>query len=209
VQKHYGIEPMGLLRWADMAPDDLIAAMEHALEGVGDPENTILSPPQDGGDWVVADARYNMKSHTFLRDEDTEATRARVFDATCRRLQYLSRNMLEDIATGEKIFVYKLTYENLDRDRLFRLHRAIRMHGPATLLYVRQSDATHPPGTVVIEAPGLMVGYIKRFVFEFGPNPKYLGPSPESWAPVVQEAHRLWRGAHAGATSMILTEAAE
>jgi hypothetical protein len=101
--------------------------------------------------------------------------------------------MLEDAAAGDKIFVYKITYEDLSQDRLLRLHRAIRKLGPATLLYVRRSDVTHPPGTVTIEAPGLMVGYIERFSYGPDPNPKYLGPATESWVAVVREAYRLWQ----------------
>jgi tetratricopeptide (TPR) repeat protein len=40
VQRHYGAEPLGLLRWAEMTPDNLMAALECGFEGVGDPENT-------------------------------------------------------------------------------------------------------------------------------------------------------------------------
>jgi hypothetical protein len=193
VQRHYGAEPLGLLRWADMGPDALISALERRFEGVGDPENTILSPPWDGGDWMLKDTRFGMSMHTFLHDEDTEENRDRIFRLMCRRLRFLARKILEDLAAAEKVFVYKLSYETLDRDRLLRLHQAVRMHGASTLLYVRQSNAEHPPGTVIVKAPGLMIGFIERFSFEFGPNPEYLGAAPECWTPVVTAAYRLWR----------------
>jgi hypothetical protein len=176
-----------------MGPDALIDALERRFEGVGDPEYTVLSPPWDGGDWMLKDTRFGMSMHTFLHDEDTEENRTRMFRAMCRRLRYLARKMLEDLAAGEKIFVYKITYDNLDRERLRRLLRALRNYGSSSLLYVRQSDAAHPPGTVIVEEDGLMVGFIERFSFEFGPSPKYLGAAPECWTPIVMEAHRLWR----------------
>jgi tetratricopeptide (TPR) repeat protein len=197
VQRHFGAEPLGLLRWAEMTPDNLLAALERGFEGVGEPENTILEPPRDDGDWMLKDARFGMTMHTFLLDEATEENRTRIFRLMCRRLRYLARKMLEDLTAGDKVFVYKISYENLCQNRLGRLHRALRMHGPSTLLYVRRSDPSHPPGTVIVEAPGLMVGYIERFAFDFGPHPKYLGPTPESWVPIVREAHRLSRdGCH-------------
>ncbi len=142
---------------------------------------------------MLKDTRFGMRMHTFLHDEDTEENRERLFRSMCRRLRYLARKMLEDLSVGEKVFVYKLSYENLDRDRLRQLHRAIRLHGASNLLYVRQWDDEHPPGTVILEEPGLMVGFIKRFSFEFGPDPQYLGAAPECWTPVVMAAYRLWR----------------
>jgi tetratricopeptide (TPR) repeat protein len=147
VQRQYGAEPLGLLRWSDMGPDDLIAALEQSFEGVGDPANTVLTAPWSAGaDWVTEDTRFGMKMHTFLFDKDTAENRDRIFRTLCRRLRFLKRKLLEDLAVGDKIFVYKISYDILDRNALDRLHRALRKNGPSTLLYVRRSDEDHPAG---------------------------------------------------------------
>jgi hypothetical protein len=69
---------------------------------------------------------------------------------------------------------------------------ALRDYGPATLLYVCQPTDLHPAGTVEWRGPGLMVGYIEKFSFEFGHHGQYTGVSPEAWMPILRKAHQMW-----------------
>ena len=201
VQRSYEAEPLGLLRWTDMKPEALIDALEHEFHGVGEAEHTVLEPPWQGGDWMTKDSRYGMRMHTFQHDNDCEENRSRLFAAACRRLKYLKRKLLEDLASNEKIFIYKITYETLDEKRLHRLHQAIRRYGSATLLSVRQADGPHNAGTVDWIAPGLMVGYIARFSFAHGRHAKYIGPATAEWTTIMKHAFELWE---AGKTSPAL-----
>jgi hypothetical protein len=183
-QRSYGAEPLGLLRWSDMSP-----------------ETTILSDPHaEGADWTTQNTRYGMNMHTFQYDKFTQAARDRFFRSTCRRLQFLRRKLLEDLAEGDKIFVYKLTYWNMDENTLDRLYRAIRKYGPCTLLYVRQPDDNHPAGTVELAQLGLMIGYIERFSYGFGHNAPFIGRANEYWEVIVRRAHQMWvdRAANSG-----------
>src|ERR1700761_1738697 len=59
-QRHFGAEPLGLLRWADTPVDLLIKALESRFEGVGAPDNTILFAPEDGTEWWTRDKRFWM-----------------------------------------------------------------------------------------------------------------------------------------------------
>jgi tetratricopeptide (TPR) repeat protein len=196
VQRAFGAEPLGLLRWADMAPDCLVDALEHDFEGVGDPETTILSSPHaDGADWTSQHTRYGMNMHTFQYDIESYSFRELFFKSLCRWLRYRTKKILEDLRSGNKIFVYKVSYENLDGPRLDRLHDALRKHGPGVLLYVRQPDAQHPAGTVEWAKPGLMIGYIRRFSYGFGHGAQKIGPAPECWEEIIRTAYSMWKEA--------------
>lgn len=163
VQRAFGAEPLGLLRWVDIAPDDIINALEQRFAGVGQPEGIEIftyrtgDNPEDG----TRDLRYNMVMHTFVPEGAMSADK--VLQNSCRRLQYLTRKIIDDLQSGTKIFVYKITYDNLTPGQLAQLHAAVRAYGAGTLLYVRYADAEHPDGTVTHVAPGLLVGYMDHF----------------------------------------------
>jgi tetratricopeptide (TPR) repeat protein len=194
VQRAFGAEPLGLLRWSDMEPECLIDALENDFEGVGDPETTVLSSPNaDGADWRSQNTRYGMSMHTHQYDPDSHDFRELFFKSLCRWLRYRTKRLLEDLRFGNKIFVYRLTYENLDEPRLDRLYNALRKHGPGVLLYVRQPDAQHPAGTVERTKPGLMIGYIRQFSFGFGHDAPYIGVEPECWEEIIRTAYRMWK----------------
>jgi tetratricopeptide (TPR) repeat protein len=158
VQRHFGAEPLSLLRWSEIATYQLTAALNNSFDGIGKPETTKLTL---GSDFMVRDRRFDFSSHTWVTEDQTD--RESFFNEQCRRLKYLRRNLLEDIEEGEKILIYKSAIvEPLDKVK--RLHAAIRKLGPATLLYVRKSDAGHPAGMVETLAEGLVIGYLDNLV---------------------------------------------
>lgn len=132
--------------------------MRQRLEGVGEAEHTTLEVRE--GEYFTRVPRYGMVAHTFT--QELVATREKFFAAQCRRMQFLRAKLLEDIATGGKIFVYgspELTDEFIEA-----LYRALRGLGPnATLLCVRAADAQHPVNVVHKLADGLLVGAATKF----------------------------------------------
>ena len=115
----------------------------------------------------------------------------RMYASACRRLQFLSRKLIEDLEEGNKIFVFRLTDRQLSEAELGRLHAAMRSYGDNTLLYVRYEDAGHPNGTVELAGPGLMIGYIDRF--KVTPTGEIsAAPATASWLKVCQNAWELW-----------------
>jgi tetratricopeptide (TPR) repeat protein len=186
VQRDFGVEPLGLLRWTEMGPDNLIAALEAEFEGVGLPENTELGVhhTQDGPEYFTRDKRFMMSMHTFIKE--TEISHSKMFGQCCRRLQFLRDKLISDLQTGAKIFVYKITWRLLTKEELARLHAAVRRYGDATLLYVQREIPGKPHGTVEMVKPGLMMGYIDRFsASETGDN---LGPATAAWGLVCRNA---------------------
>jgi len=195
VQRTFGAEPLGLLRWTEMAPQNVIDALEAELDGVGLPENTELGRHEtpDGPEWFTTDKRFLMSMHTFMRA--SEIPYEKMYPQCCRRLQFLRDKLLEDLRSGSKIFVYKITWRLMQPEELERMHAALRRYGDTTLLYVQRALPDKPAGTVELIKPGLMMGYIERFnISETG---EHLGPSHELWEPICRRALALWRNSQA------------
>lgn len=191
VQRSFGGEPLGLLRWTDMEPADLIGALEARFEGVGLPENTELL--DSGDEYGTRDVRFGMRMHTFVPVR--EVSREQMYARACRRLQFLRDKFLDDLEDGSKIFVYRLTERNLDPEELGRIRRAMQRYSQNALLYVRYSDADHAAGTVEVSEPGLLIGYIEHFSMSAAGQPLEL--ALHTWAEICRRAHRLWSQASA------------
>jgi len=188
VQRALGAEPFGLLRWADLAYDLLVAGLEAGFAGVGDPANTIVFAPEGSEFYWSRDTRFWMAQGSSVRLADTPIELATV--QICRRLRFLADKMVTDLREGRKIFVYQNMQRTLTDTELARLHGAVRHYGDGTLLYVRIEDADHPNGTVELPASGLMVATIDHFTHSA--DDKYLGSSTESWATLCRAAYELW-----------------
>ena len=187
-QRHFGAEPLGLLRWADLGPDLLMSALENRFEGVGAPENTIVFQPDGSDEWWTRDTRYWMAMRSFIKTADVNFEQ--MTGQARRRLEFLRRKMIGDLEAGEKLFVYKNMFRNLTDAEVARLHAAVRSYGDTTLFYVRYEDAAHPFGTVEEPAPGLFIGYIDRFAHS--PQDKPLGPATTSWYTLCDRAWGLY-----------------
>lgn len=189
-QRECGAEPLSLLRFTDLDQYCLMAALETDLAGVGEPEYTTVFRPGEEPMWWTMDTRYHMASGSSVPvDVDLErATRL-----ICQRQQFLRRKLIEDLRTGDKIFVYKNMFLNLPDDECDRLHNAVRRYGASTLLYVRYEDEAHPNGTVERRPDGMMTGYIDRFWFS--PDERNLGLPTESWYAICARAAEIFDAA--------------
>ena len=150
VQRANGAQPVSLMRWTQIHPQNLIDALTNRFSGVGTREQTVIglsvAEDPDNPEYIYQDDRFKMAMHTFVHKRDMPEDE--MFAQTCRRTAYLRRQLLEDLEEGEQIFVYKFHRRNLTPDELTKLHRAIRSYGDTALLYVRYADADHPSGTV-------------------------------------------------------------
>ena len=192
VQRDCGAEPLGLLRWADMPYEGLVAALKSRFAGVGSEENTelFLSATGDGPDeYCTRDRRGFMFMRTFISADEMPFDR--VYPAACRRLQFLARKLIEDLEEGNKVFVFRLTDRHLTEAELGRLHATMRSYGDNALLYVRRGDRAHPNGTVELAGPGLMVGYIDCFKISPAGEISAASSTP-SWLKICQNAWELW-----------------
>lgn len=190
-QRAFGAEPLGLLRWSDMSPGQLASALEARFEGVGLPENTEISLQDNGGhnEYWTRDKRFVMATHTFI-SEDAIAY-DKMFVQACRRLVYLRNELVQDLESGSRIFLYKVSARLLTDAELDRIYKAIRAFGDTTLFYVRIHDDKHPPGSVEIVKPGLMIGYIEKFS-EPAPRGGHTDSVP-FWGTLCRNAYEMWQ----------------
>lgn len=186
VQRDGGAEPLGLLRWTSVEPQELIDALEARFEGIGQPEQTVIETRPFGRleEYVTLDTRFGLLMHTAMHVNDIARDKAAgVFS---RRMQFLTRKLIGDLEAGEKIFVYRIISRDLTDTEIGRLHAAIRSYGNGTLFYVRHEDAEHANGTVDLVKPGLLVGYIDRFAFDR--SGRRLGAATASWLTLCRNA---------------------
>ena len=160
IQRNSGAEPLGLLRWASIGPQNLIRALGRQLSDVGEPDSISISP--HGNRWAATETNYDiMLGNTQLLQVDVSKEEAR--RRVSARLRFLARKLGEDLTLGEKIFVYRVFGRKLDETTVANLHNAVRAFGNGRLLYVTYADEHHPPGTVEMPQPGLLLGFIDWF----------------------------------------------
>lgn len=162
VQRRYGAEPLGLLRWNDTSYPNLAAALEQDFAGCGAPETTVLDVGEID-EVYVRDRRWDLGMHTFLFAR--EVSLETLFPKMCRRLVFLRDKFIDDLAEGAKILVFKSDAINIRE--LQHLHSLLRATGPARLLHVRhghwaglQGWPRGEPGEVKAISRDLFVGYI-------------------------------------------------
>jgi tetratricopeptide (TPR) repeat protein len=180
VQRRFGAEPISLLRWSNINPSNLIKGLDNQFEGVGEHETTVVEASH--GEYVTRDTVYQIFSHTFTPQT---SERPEKFAAQhLKRLKFLRRKLVADLATGEKILVYKCN-QGLTDTQISAIHAAIRRYGEHTaLLCMRLQDEGHPTGTLEEVGYGLFVGYIDRF--------STVDINVDAWIDACRKVDALW-----------------
>ena len=172
-------------------PRAATAALRNRFEGVGLPEHTeiFIPGPHRNDEWWSRDKRYWMAMRTFMTREAVPPDRAE--GLILNRLRFLREKLISDLQLGEKIFAYKNMFRNLSHEELADLYLAVRWYGDSTLLYIRYEGDSHPAGSVVRLAPGLLVGAVEHF--SFSPDDKPLDPPNDCFLSICRTALQLWR----------------
>lgn len=164
VQRRYGAEPLGLLRWNAVALPQLVEALGARFEGLGTETQTELGIFALG-EYRVRDRRYGLTMHTFAYRHQVEPEA--LLPKVLARLTYLRDKFVEDLASAKKVFVYKSAVADLDAVR--DLHRALRAYGPVRLVWVVPLDqipdglARGLPGEVRRLGGDFHVAFLTRF----------------------------------------------
>jgi len=158
-QRFNGLEPLGLLRWASINPRDLIRALNDSFEKV-DLMSTLQVYCASGNDWQFVQKAYDMRvDHTYLPTAKFTADQAAV--KICRSLAFLRRKILEDLALGDKIFVYRVYDYILPDEEISEIGQSIARLGSATFLCVQK--CLERAFTVERFSHNSYVGFIDRF----------------------------------------------
>jgi len=157
VQRLGGVEPLGLLRWATIYPQNLLTCLQTRFEGIGELSNTEIIRQSE--EWSVVDKRY-FSMHTFVRvdQNDPETFRRKM----ARRLVFLRNKLIEDLSDAEKVFVYKTSDGLLEFDVMELIFEALQVYGPVRLLCVRKPLDSHVNLDMELLRDRLAVGYLSH-----------------------------------------------
>jgi hypothetical protein len=164
IQRHFGAEPLGLLRWCSTRPNTVLSGLRGGFAGLGDIANlqVDLGKPEI----MVNEKSSGIRFHTFIQRSpslDVPAFARR----QARHLQYLRRIFLERLQDGGRIYVYKPLKPIAD-ETLLQIHDELRRHGSTTLLVIQRGDAANPAGTLRRAGPSLFYGYIDKYGLDHG-----------------------------------------
>ncbi len=192
MQRHCGVEPFGLFRFAGVTLEDLLSGLDQAFEGLGKLDQ-VEAFPTNGvrREFIIRDRHYNVQIHT-LRFED-ETTAEIVRREQSGQLRFFKRNFTEILETGEKLFVFQRPGQTLPSQMRPLLTR-LRHYGPNGLLFVTD-DPSRPPGTVEQLEYGLFRGYIDHFA----PQEDVGQCNLRAWLSLCANARRLWSAQQAEA----------
>ncbi len=192
VQRLSGAEPMGLLRFAGLSFDALVLALNTRFAGITEPGNFELWV--DNGEYRITARTSGFGYHTQIREG--EIGENELFRIEYRKTRFLIAQILEDLDSQRKIFVYQQPSAMPAPDRAALL-LALAGYGAVTLLCVVEADAGHRPGTVEKLSDVLMVGYVERLA----PGGTVHQPHLPSWLDLCREAFRLWSADKAAAAA--------
>jgi hypothetical protein len=92
-----GAEPLGLLRFGGIAPENLLAGLKCAFDGIDDPAQIALLRENNAGQeqYVVRSERYGMAFHSFI--PTAGVTEAAMRTSMAAHLRFLRRKFAETL----------------------------------------------------------------------------------------------------------------
>jgi hypothetical protein len=160
-QRRCDAEPLGLLRFSSTFMRNLIRGIDNGFAGLGEIDD--IDPRLEGAprkEYMIHEKKFGLVYHTFVYEGQRSVWLMREQESA--RLKFLRRKFMEDLASTDKIFVYKFG-SGVTEEEILPLHMALNRHGESTLLWVVPAERDRPAGTVEVLMPGLLKGYIDRF----------------------------------------------
>jgi hypothetical protein len=180
VQRHHGVEPLGLLRWAGLKLHMLLNALDDEFAALGRPENLQLR--QLNTEYLVRDTGYGIHYHPFVHVD--RMTPEALIEREVVRIGFLRDKFLADLRDARKILVFKQE-NNMTEAQARDLLRRLAAYGPNKLLYVVATDDPRLRGTVDLLDDGLARGYVARFG-DYGNLPEHI--CFDDWADICLQA---------------------
>lgn len=191
VQRRYGAEPYGLLRWAFATLPSLLDALTCRFEGVEDVEIIERADAYDG-----RMRRYGWGYHSSVLPSTMAPEQvARVLS---RRNSLLREALIDHLEQADRLFVRKSNAPHSEAE-IEDLVAAMGRYGASTLLWVVPATTPEQAGTVERLGPRLLRGYIDQFA----PYANAHRISLECWSTICRAAHRLWRSGERPAADVV------
>lgn len=159
LQRSFGAEPMGLMRWGGTHVVYLIEMLNRNLEGLGDPASCELC--EIGGELYLVDRQYHLTRHTFTQPRPS-LDRAKLLQQHLSFFDFLKTAFRESLEEGDLLFVYK-DLDNIGHEMVRELSVALRRHGPARVLVVHQHGVAGAEPTLERVSEHAWLGHIDQF----------------------------------------------
>jgi hypothetical protein len=157
VQRRYGAEPLGLLRWPAITVEGLVASLDSEFSEIQDIANLRLIPGPKN-DWDVAAPNFSLHLYAKIGSVDEAA----LLTSAHKRLQFLRRSLLETLEDADKILVFKEWQFRMTDSDIEAIFARLKRYNPANrLIAVRLSGPGCLAGSVAEIEPGLWSGYVE------------------------------------------------
>lgn len=165
VQRILGAEPLGLLRFTAITPETVLGFLHNKFADFGNLETLRLIKTDT--EVMLQDSKSRYSFHTFVKSDGLDEEK--FLNQQHKRLNFLKREIMHDLSTGEKIFVCKDSYKPISDKILYAISDCLRSYGPNLLLAIRLSDNTHPPGSMILLNEHIMIGHVTK-IFKKTPD---------------------------------------
>ncbi len=192
VQRHFGAEPLGLLRFAgfhipvEKRLPALLNALEARFEGLGQPGTIRIDIEGPNEEYIVRETAYDLMYHTFITRKEISIDQVRKMEE--KRLSLLRRKFEDDLRNPRQILVWKSNAGN-SLDEMRSLYNALSSLGSHVLLWVARATGNRSPGEVHVIEGALLQGYVDRFA----PYANATDISYQSWFSVCRRAIEVAR----------------
>lgn len=181
IQRSCGAEPFSLFRFTFSMIENLINVLEtDAVDFFTEDDLEIFHWPNHDEHIFRSRHYQDFGYHTYRSSQEISADAMK--SEEIKKIAYLKRGFMDDLRSGEKVYVRK-GRESLEA--VERLHEALNRHGPNSLLWVVPATETSPAGSLEVLGDGLYRGSIARFKDFAKDEPSDL----ESWVAVCRQAY--------------------
>ncbi len=163
VQRHFGAEPLGLLRFAGASPEAAVQGLEEDFLGMGNDLDAIIADNHIA-EWMIIDRRYRLRFHSMCSSRDL--TLEQVLKRERTKIAFLRRKFVEDLSGPYKTFIFS-DLDGLPLSGAMPLFLALSRKADHTLLWIAEDKDR--AGLVTEIYPGLLKGHIERFGADASP----------------------------------------
>lgn len=189
VQRHFGADPLDILRWMTVPFASLCRLFEDRFEGFAEDESLVIE--DHAGEYVIHEKKYGLFGHSFVQVGDVEHNT--LLNEVRKRFLFLKRKILDDLEEGRRILVYK-NNQPLSKEQKSELFRCVRHITTCPLLIVEVANEALLVGTCEQHSDGLFYGFVERFA----PYERAFDICPPSWLGVAWMVLDSVRGSAVG-----------